>query len=197
LNNKRVIGCYSGKLRVLDNKNVEINFHGYGIWHLSPFEIHGVASFPFNEATKDFNDIQFDHLTGLGKNSLWGTIKAAEIIVGGSLAAAGAIIASSPTGPGAIVVGLAAAIAGAPAAVALSKDIKDFYQQSEPPPRSNKKPEPPKDLKPKQEIKPTEDNILLAVESNLRFSIINNNFISAKGSIDGDEIIGTLTTLKK
>jgi hypothetical protein len=199
LNNKKITGCYSGKLKgnPYEKEDIKVYFNGYGIWGSDPFEIKGIALLPYDKQNNDYIIMEVEQRTRLGKNSKWNWIKATELIVGGSIGATGATIATSLSGPGAIIFGIGGALGGGASAVAISDTIKEFFEQTDPPPKPIKSLPPPKDIKPGQKIQPTENRILLAVDSNLNFSVIHSNFIKTSGFVEGNMIDAKLETAGK
>jgi hypothetical protein len=89
----------------------------------------------------------FHNVVKFGENSFWGWVVGSEIIVGGAIGGGAGFVVTSATGPGAVVVGVAAAIGGANATVALSNAVRTIVESdapTPPPALPNRPPIPPR-----------------------------------------------------
>jgi hypothetical protein len=106
-------------------------YSGLGSTGKEPIFISGKAVWKYDG--KDWTSMNFDNVVKFGENSFWGWTKGAEVLVGGTIGAAGGIIVGGTLGPtGAVIVGLAGAIGGGSGAVTISEVVRDLVESPDP-----------------------------------------------------------------
>ena len=157
----RARGKYNGKdlnftitgfLWGKDKEDRVAYFNGLGRFGDEALSIHGLATWIYDRSKADYLEMDFKQNLKLGKNSVWGWMLGAEIIIGGTIGAAAAVvggtIATAGLGAGAAaILGSAGFATGASALIGASSGAKSLLASKSPPspPEAPKRPEPPKE----------------------------------------------------
>lgn len=165
--NNKVSISMSGYIWGEQGQDLIVVYSGSGQSGDEPVLIHGKADWPFDRQKKDYFTTDFRHVMKLGKNSYWGWVAGAEILVGGALGAGGAIVGTSLATGGlalgaAAWIGGAGAVAGSSGLVSLSSSVKSLQETSVPvaAPALPARPAPPAQGEP---IKPQDGKIVVAM----------------------------------
>lgn len=156
----RARGKYNGKdlnftitgfLWGKDKEDRVAYFNGLGRFGDEALSIHGLATWIYDRQKADYLEMDFKQNLKLGKNSVWGWILGAEIIIGGTIGAATVVVGTIGTaglGAGAAaILGTAAFGGGAAAMISASSGAQSLLASKSPPspPEAPKRPEPPKE----------------------------------------------------
>ena len=164
---RKVMVTMSGFVWGDEGQDLMVTYSGSGVSGDEPILLHGKADWPFDKQRKDYFTTDFRHAMKLGKNSFWGWVAGAEVLVGGVLGAGGAI-AGTAAATGGLALGAAAwiggagAVAGSSGLVSLSQTVKSLQDSSTPvaAPALPSRPEPPKKGEP---LKPQDGRIIVAM----------------------------------
>jgi hypothetical protein len=194
---RKVMVTMSGFVWGDQGQDLMVTYSGSGVSGDEPILLHGKADWPFDKQRKDYFTTDFRHAMKLGKNSFWGWVTGAEILVGGVVGGGGAI-AGTAAATGGLALGAAAwiggagAVAGSSALVSVSQAAKSLQESSAPvaapalPPR----PEPPA----KGELKPQEGKIIVAMSKDGRIAgsgpdvsnLVSGSFDNKSGTAKGE-----------
>lgn len=175
---------------------LDISFGGNGILGKEPVRLDGTSTW-FSDA--DHVNMDFRLVTKFGDHSIWGWVLGAEVIVGGTIGGAGAVVTANIAVPvvGAVAtpwIAAAGALTGSTALVAASAASKDLLSSDQPPPSPARpaRPEPPQGSL----LLAGEGKIFTAVDKNgsifasFNGHILNASFKSESGDVQGKIING-------
>lgn len=165
----------------------EINYSGSGDLGEEPLLIAGRAKWIFDREKASYSEMDFDQTMKIGENSIWLSIAGAEAIVGGTIGAGGAIVATSVATGGigfgaSLWVGAAGAGAGASALISASGTVKSFIEADQAPPPLERPPRPNQRENGTFEAPESSGFILTAVDISGR---IRGTSIDGKLELDG------------
>jgi hypothetical protein len=196
--NRKVSVTMSGFVWGDEGQDLLVAYSGSGMSGDEPILLHGRADWPYDKQRKDYFTTDFRHAMKLGRNSFWGWVTGAEILVGGVAGAGGAVVGTAAATGGlalgaAAWIGSAGAVAGSSALVSVSQAVKSLQETSAPvaapalPPR----PEPPAKGEP---IKPQEGKIIVAMSKDGRIegsgpdasNVVSGSFDNKSGIAKGE-----------
>jgi len=195
---RKVSITMSGYVWGEEGQDLIVVYSGTGQSDDEPILIHGKADWLYDKQRKDYFTTDFRHAMKLGKNSFWGWVTGAEILVGGVVGAGGAV-AGATVASGGVALGAAAwiggagAVAGSSALVSVSQAAKSLQESSAPvaAPALPARPEPPAKGEP---LKPQEGKIIVAVSKDGRIegsgpdaaNAVSGSFDNKSGNAKGE-----------
>lgn len=180
------------------NGDLSVTYSGAGRFNSNPVTLHGRGNFDKSIAENgrpDFVSLRFSQVAKIGINSWWGWVKGSEIVLGGGLTAAGAVLAAPVTGGLSVLVGGVAAVQGALAGVSFSNLVRTSIESDVPvdPPNFPSAPSRPRSNQP---LVPDDGQLWIAVslEKNTIIGEADRKkvLISGKISNDGKVISGNV-----
>lgn len=158
----------SGYLWGEEDANWLVSYSGSGTKGKEPVLVHGQAIWRYDRERKDHTTMDFRQVVKFGTNSIWGWVAAAEIIVGGTIGAGGAIAVSTVITvgaalPAAVIIGAGGALTGSGAMVTLSVGVKSLVTNPTAPPPQPAAPPRPEIPQKQQNLSPEKDKIYIAV----------------------------------
>jgi len=150
-----------------DQETLSVNYAGFGEAGGEPLLINGTATWLYNTDAKDYQAMDFRQVTKIGKNSFWGWVLGAEIVVGGGVGGVVAVSGAS-VATGGLALGMAPWIAaggaagGAATLVTISDGAKSLLASdtAPSPPAMPKRPNPPKNG---EKLSPHEGEMLIVL----------------------------------
>jgi hypothetical protein len=152
--------------------------------------ITGKALWKYDPKLSDHTTMSFEQVVKFGENSVWGWVRGSELVVGGTIGAAGGVIVAVGT-PAAVILGVGGAIAGAGSAATLSDVAKEFLESHEPPPPpiAPKLPNIPKN---DEKITPRKGQIAISVSQEVVFGHGPTEGLYIDGSFKGGAGTGVI-----
>lgn len=150
-----------------DGESMTVSYSGMGQIGGEPVLVHGQASWLYDPETEDYQAMDFQHVTRIGENSIWGWVLGAEIVVGGAVGGVVAVGGSSAV-TGGLALGAAPWIAAGGAAggvatfITISTGTKELLEadSAPPPPTPPERPQLPKEG---EDIGPSAGRIVVAM----------------------------------
>jgi hypothetical protein len=181
-----------------EEDNIRLTYAGTGQIGEETFRVNGQANWPFDKVRQDYGTMDFKQVAKFGQHSFWGWVLGAEVIVGGTIGASGAVAGSSvitagAAFPAALAIGAAGGTAGIYACVGFSNAVKILLKADNPVPQPLAPPRPEMPNK-GDVLSPSEGKIYTAVTDNTITSVgiddlyfltgqYNDKYHEAKGGI--------------
>jgi len=124
--------AYSGSISGQFGQDIVVSFSGTGSLGPDPLLMSGATTWYYDAVAADYINYDFEQLTKIGANSLWGWVLGGETIVG---VAAGILtgIGAAVTGPAAVGLGIVAGSAATGALIGASVGAQTLLTSTAPP----------------------------------------------------------------